>query len=97
MTAFLLFTESEPRIVMASRTMVREGRLPGELRDRGIGKFIAHELPVEGLRARYGIAFEVIEDDVRRGKELRFLDSNGGHVFDTVTFADLGATIVQDS
>jgi hypothetical protein len=96
MTGYLVFTEWEPLIVVASKSMVREGRLANELRDRGIDKFIAHEVPVERLRENYGVPFEVIETDLRDGKRIRFLDSNGSHVFDTVRFTELGRTIFHE-
>jgi hypothetical protein len=97
MTAFLVFTESEPLIVMTSRAAAADGRFETGLTRRGHGKFIAHELPLDQLRSRYGVPFEVIEAEVAGGKDLRILDSDGRHVFDSISFADLGACVRHDS
>jgi hypothetical protein len=97
MTAFLVFTESEPFIVMTSRDAAADGRFEAGLLARGHGKFIAHELRLDSLRPRYGVPFEVIEAEVKGGKEIRVLDSNGRHALDNVSFADLGACLWHDS
>jgi len=96
MTAFLVFTETQPLLVMASRAAVSEGRLVEDLTRKGIGKFMAHEVPLEKLRREYGVAFELIEADILDGKDIRVLDSNGGHVFAKIDFADLGQRIDRE-
>jgi hypothetical protein len=93
MTAFLVFTETEPLLVMASRSAVTNGRLAGGLARKGIDRFIAHEVPLENLRSKYGIPFEIIEADIRDGQDIRVLDSKGSHVFSKIRFSDLGRTI----
>jgi hypothetical protein len=93
MTAFLVLTGCEPFIVMTPRAAVRDGRLSEALTRRGFEKFIARELPLDALRARYGLPFEVIESEIRQGKDLRVLDYSGAHVFDAVSLDDLGACI----
>jgi hypothetical protein len=82
---------------MTSRTAVTDGRLEQGLKQRGHEKFIAHELPLDQLRSRYGVPFEVIESDVKGGKDPRVLDSNGHHAFDNISFAELGACVWHDS
>ncbi len=96
MTAFLVFTETQPLLVMASQAAVSEGRLVEGLTRKGIGKFMAHEVPLEKLRREYGVAFEFIEADILDGKDIRVLDSNGGHVFAKIHFADLGQRIDRE-
>ena len=90
MTAFLVFTESEPMLVMASRTAVTDGQLEERLAHMGFDRFIAHEVPMTSLREQYGVPFEVLESDIRNGKGVRILDSNGRHVFSAVCLGDLG-------
>lgn len=96
MQAFLVFTENEPIVVMASRTAVEDGRLVDRLSHMGHDRFIAHELPVESLRRRYGLPFDVIESDILRGKPFRVLDSDGRHVFDSVLLQELGPGFFHD-
>jgi hypothetical protein len=96
MTAFLVFTEREPMIVMTRRAAVTDGRLVDALDQRGISKFIAYEVPLDRLRNRYGVPFEVIEADVIAGKELRVLDYKGSHVFESISLAELNGCIRHD-
>jgi hypothetical protein len=93
MTAFLVFTDFEPLLVMAPRTAAVDGRLVRGLGEKGIQRFIAHEIPLDDLKVRYGVPFEVVESDVRRGGDVRVLDSKGSHVLANVRLADLGPPI----
>ncbi len=96
MTALLVFTETQPLLVMASRAAVSDGRLVQGLKNWGINKFMAHEVPLDHLRQEYGLAYEMIEADLRNGEEMRVLDSKGSHVFAKVDFADLGQCVRSD-
>jgi hypothetical protein len=95
MTAFLVFTEVEPLIVAAPKETVTNDRLAEDLSLVGINRFIAHEIAVDRLRDLYGVPFEVIETDVKNGKGLRVLDSNGHHALAHVQLADLGPGVAH--
>ena len=97
MTAFLVFTGGEPLIVALSKEAVSDGRLVESLSQKGIDKFIAHEIDADRLRKTYGVPFEVIEADIMDGRDLRVLDSKGSHAFENVRFADLGRCIRYES
>jgi hypothetical protein len=90
MTAFLVFSENEPVIVATPRKEFASGRLPDLLERIGIDRFIAHEVELDQLRKTYGVPFEVIEADIKSGKALRVIDSNGHHVFSRIKLDDLG-------
>ncbi len=96
MTAFLVFAQTDPVLIMTSRTAVSDGRLLEGLTTKGIDKFIAYEVPLDGLRRKYGVSFEVIESDVKNGKDVAVLDSKGSHVFANVPFSDLGESFRHD-
>jgi hypothetical protein len=96
MTAFVVFTEGEPLIVATSKEVVANDLLPEHLSRVGVDRFIAHEIAVDRLREIYGVPFEVIETDVKNGKRLRVLDSNGTHALAKVDFADLGPGFSHD-
>ena len=95
MTAFLVFTEAEPILIMAPRAEVEGGCLVEDLSRVGINRFIAHEVAVDKLREAYGRRFEVIEADVKNGKGLRVLDSNGRHALSHIQLANLGPGIAH--
>jgi hypothetical protein len=96
MTAFLVFTEVEPLIVAVRREAGSNDHLAEGLSRVGINRFIAHEVSVDRLRELYGVTFEVIETDVKNGKGIRVLDSNGHHALAHVQFADLGPSIAHN-
>lgn len=96
MIPLLVFTEAKPLIVAAPKEAVTNGTLLDGLSRVGIHRFIAHEIAVDRLREIYGVPFEVIETDVKNGKGLRVLDSNGRHVLAHVQLADLGPGVAHD-
>jgi hypothetical protein len=93
MRAFLILTEREPKIVAMARDEASESRLVEVLTQAGIDQFVAHEIAVDALRENYGLQFEVIEEEVRNGKGLRVLDSNGRRVWAQVQLADIGPAV----
>jgi hypothetical protein len=96
MKAFLIFSETEPVLVMASRSAAADGRLASGLEKKGFEKYIAYEVPLSQLRKQYGVPFEVIEADVKNGKDVRILDSKGSRVLENVRFSDLGSVFCHD-
>jgi hypothetical protein len=97
MTAYLVFTETGPILVLTSRTCITEDPLLGALRRKGIEKFIAYEVSVDSVHRLYGVPFEVVAADIEHGKEMRVLDFNGRHIFDTFSLSDLGSPIPYEA
>jgi hypothetical protein len=93
MRSYLVLTENGPLLVMTSHSCVTEEALLASLRRKGIDKFIAYEVPVERLHEYYGLPFEIIAADIERGKDLRVLDFDGQHIFNCVSFSELGSSI----
>lgn len=96
MKALLVFSEREPLLVVARRPVIGDGRLVEELARRGVTKFIAHEVPLEKLRAGYGAPFAVIEKELKSGRIARVLDYDGKRIFETLSVDDLGASFSYD-
>jgi hypothetical protein len=65
-----------------------------KLTHKGIVKFIAYEVPVDRVRAIYGVPYEVIADDLQHTEDLRVLDFNGHHIFSRFSFNELGEAIM---
>jgi hypothetical protein len=89
MKTYVIFSSKEPLLVATRRT-IRDREVLGQLRRIGCSKFIAREVPVEPVRRQYQRQFEVIENALRKGTDLRVLDFSGERVFRNVSFADFG-------
>ena len=68
-------------------------RLVDKLRHKGIGKFIAYEVPIDVIQRIYGVPFDVIVADLEKVEDVRVLDFNGHHIFSSFSFSDLGEPI----
>ena len=93
MRSFLVLTENGPLLVMTSRASITEEGLLDSLHRKGIDKFIAYEVPVGRVHDFYGVPFEVIAADIEQGKDLRVLDFDGQHIFNCLSFAELGREV----
>ena len=96
MRSYLVFTETGPILILTSYTSVTEESLLSSLRQKGIEKFIAYEVPVAAVHRLYGVPFEVVASDIDRGKPVRVLDFNGMHIFDSFALSDLGRPIPHE-
>jgi hypothetical protein len=93
MRSYLVFTETGPILILTSCADITETPLVNALRRRGIDKFIAYEVPVDAVHRLYGVPFEVVASDLAQGKDMRVLDFNGPHIFDSFSLSELGAPI----
>ena len=50
-------------------------------------------IPVDRVHEFYGVPFEIIAEDLASGKELRVVDFDGPHIFNCLSFSDLGHQI----
>jgi hypothetical protein len=91
--AYLVFTGSGPILVLTTFLGVTDERLVDKLRNKGIPKFIAYEVPVERTRALYGEPFKVVAADLEGVEDVRVLDFNGHHIFSNFRLNELGEPI----
>jgi hypothetical protein len=96
MKVLLLFTGSSPLVVMTSHASATDPGLVEKLQAKGIGKFIAYEIPLEIAKARYGGHFAVVKNDLSESDDLRILDYNGERAFRLFRLDELGAPITHD-
>jgi hypothetical protein len=96
MKALMFFTGSGPLLILTSHASATDPGLLEKLRAKGIDKFIAHELPVDAVRERYGGHFQVVTSDLRESDDCRVLDFNGERVFRIFRLGELGPPIVYD-
>jgi len=90
MRSFLLLTGTGPVLLLTKCTSITEDTPVNLLKERGIDKFIAFELPVSKVHQLYGVPFDVVAADVDRGRDMRILDYNGRHIFSSFDLEDFG-------
>jgi hypothetical protein len=96
MKSLLLLTASGPLLILTSHESLRDQKLLEGLKHKGIGKFVAFEVPLSLARERYGGHFQAVESNLHETDDLRILDFNGQRVFQLFRFDELGAPILQE-
>jgi hypothetical protein len=96
MKTFMLFTGSGPLVVLTSHDAITDSALLDKFRAKGIEKFIAHDIPLELAKERYGGHFEVVLRDLHETDDLRILDYNGERAFRLFRLTELGPPILHE-
>lgn len=96
MKALMLFGGSGPLVILTSHESATDPALIEKLKAKGLGKFIAYEIPLELVRERYGGHFEVVLRDLHESDDLRVLDFNGERAFGLFRLAELGAPVMHE-
>ena len=96
MKAGIFFTGSGPILVLTSYDSLVQTNLVKKLRAKGIKKFIAHEVPVELVRQKYGTHYDVVMNDLKQEDDLRVMDYDGHHVFYSFSLKELGKPIFNE-
>ena len=96
MKSLLLLTASGPLLVLTSHESLHDPKLLDALKGRGIGKFVAFEVPLTLAKERYGGHFQVVENDLHETDDLRVLDIHGQRIFQLFRFDELGTPILQE-
>jgi hypothetical protein len=94
MKTALLFAGSGPLVIITSHESLTDPALLGKLRAKGIGKFIAYEIPIAVAQERYGGHFQVVMRDLHESDDLRVLDFNGERAFRLFHLNELGLPIM---
>jgi hypothetical protein len=97
MKVIMLMTGGGPLVILTSYDEVTEVGLLKKLETKGIDKFIAHEIPLELAKERYGTHFTVVGNDLRESDDLRVLDYNGDRAFKLFSFDELGPPITYEA
>lgn len=84
MKAGVIFTGSGPLLVLITYDSFSDPGLIEKLCQKGIRKFIAHEVDVDLCREKYGARFDAIKNDLREKDDMRILDYDGHHVLVTI-------------
>lgn len=96
MKAIMLITGSGPLVILTSHDAVTDPGLLGKLRAKGIERFIAHEIPLDLAKLRYGGHFSTVLNDLHESDDLRVLDYNGERAFGLFRLDELGPAIMNE-
>jgi hypothetical protein len=96
MKAGLIFTGTGPILILTTYESFEDPKLVAKFNTKGIKKFIACDLPLEKVKAKYGNQYSVIMGDLKQTDDLRVLDYNGYNVFHNFTFSEMGKPIYYE-
>jgi hypothetical protein len=91
--AYLIFTGTGPILVLSTYPQLVDERLVAKLRYKGIDKFIAYEVDLAAVEARYPHALPTIAADLSGSEDIRVLDFNGHQIMANFSLDELGEPI----
>ena len=97
MKAGIYFTGTGPILLLTSYQALDAPDLVDKLAAKGIKKFIAYEVPVDTLPEKYGNHYNVVMGDLKQADDLRVLDYDGHHLFNSFSLQELGEPIFHDA
>lgn len=97
MNAGLIFAGSGPIVILTSHDGLTDPALLERLAGKGISKFIAFPVPLDVVRAKYGIHFEIVCQDLHETDDLRVLDFDGRRAMELLPFNVLGKPIYHEA
>lgn len=96
MKAALIFAGSGPIVVLTTHESLTDPDLVARLAAKGIRKFLAYEIPVEMVRARYKAHYDHVLEDIKQEDDLRVVDENGHRVLGAFSLRELGTAVLWE-
>jgi hypothetical protein len=96
MKAGIFFTGTGPIIILTNFESLTDSGFVEKLATKGIKKFVVCELPLDKVKQKYGEHFQMVMDDLKQTDDLRVLDFNGHHVYESFSFSELGKPIFHE-
>jgi hypothetical protein len=96
MKGYFIFTASGPLVVLTSYDSIVHPDLIKRISAKGITKFIAHEVPVELAKSKYGMHFDTVCRNLQESDDLRVLDYSGERAYNNFNFKELGPPIYYE-
>jgi hypothetical protein len=97
MKAGIFFTGTGPILLLTTYESLNDSKLIEKLAVKGIKKFIAYEISEEKVKEKYGLQFKTIMSDLRQTDDLRVLDYDGHHIFNSISFKELGEPLFYET
>lgn len=96
MKAGIFFTGTGPILILTTYENLKDPKLIEKLRQKGIKKYIAYEVPEDLVKQKYGKHFNVILGDLSQTDDLRVLDYDGHHVFYNFSLNEIGQPVYHE-
>lgn len=96
MNAGIFFTGSGPILLLTTYGSLNDPNLVKKLETKGIKKFIAYQVPEASVKEKYGNHYNVIMGDLKQEDDLRILDYDGHHIFNSFSLKELGNPVHHD-
>jgi hypothetical protein len=97
MKSGIIFTGTGPILILTTYESFDDPKLVEKLKVKGIQKFIASEISLEKVKAKYGNQYNVVMGDLHQTDDLRVLDYNGHNVFYNFEFSEMGELIYHEA
>jgi hypothetical protein len=97
MKAAVIISGSGPILILTSFDSLEHPTLGEKLAARGIGRFIAYEVSLDRVKKQYGTRFSIILGDLSQTDDLRVMDIDGHHVFNSFSLDELGEPVYYPS
>ena len=97
MKAGIIFSGTGPILVLTTYSSFEDRKFIEKLAAKGIRKFIAYEVPVDQVKAQYGLHFDLVMTDVKQTDDLRVMDFDGHRVFYNFSLHELGSSYLYEA
>jgi hypothetical protein len=97
MKSGIIFTGTGPILILTTYGSFDDPKLVEKLNIKGIKKFMASEISLEKVKAKYGNQYNVVMGDLHQTDDLRVLDYNGHNVFYNFNFSEMGEFIYHEA
>ena len=97
MKAGIIFSGTGPILVLTTYSSFEDRKFIKKLAAKGIRKFIAYEVPVDQVKAQYGLHFDLVMTDVKQTDDLRVMDFDGHRVFYNFSLHELGSSYLYEA
>ena len=96
MKAALIFTGSGPIAILTTHESLTDPDLVSRLAAKGIRKFLAFEVPVEAIKARYHAHYQHVLEDIKQEDDLRVVDEDGHRIYAAFSLRELGTPVAWE-
>jgi len=93
MKSAIIFSGTGPILILTTYETLTDAAFVKKLATKGINKFVAIELPVDNVKAKYGENFDIVMEDLHQTDDLRVLDYNGHSILNAFSLKEWGPAI----